>query len=135
MSVQLAKQGVDLGIVITDSERSLAFYCELLGLEHVGDIPMPLGSGGTMHRIQCGDSLLKLVNLNETPPPSPGGGIPGALGYRYLTLVISNLDDMATACERAGVPIVVPVSQIREGVRILMIEDPDGNWVEFVENS
>ncbi|BAN00383.1 VOC family protein [Ilumatobacter coccineus] len=135
MSVQLAKQGVDLGIVITDSERSLRFYCELLGLEHVGDIPMPLGSGGTMHRIQCGDSLLKLVNLNDTPPAAPGGGIPGALGYRYLTLVISNLDEMAAACDDAGVPIAVPVSQIREGVRILMVEDPDGNWVEFVENS
>lgn len=135
MTVELAKQGVDLGIVITDSERSLAFYCGLLGLEHVADIPMPIGGGGTMHRVQCGDSLLKLVKLTENPPASPGGGIPGALGFRYLTLVISNLDDMASACEAADASIVVPVTQIREGVRIMMLEDPDGNWVEFVENS
>lgn len=135
MSVQLAKQGVDLGIVITDSERSLEFYCGILGLEHVADMAMPIGGGGTMHRVQCGDSLLKLVNLTDNPPASPGGGIPGALGFRYLTLVISNLDEMATKCEAAGVPIAVPVSQIREGVRIMMLEDPDGNWVEFVENT
>jgi catechol 2,3-dioxygenase-like lactoylglutathione lyase family enzyme len=135
MTVELAKQGVDLGIVISDSERSLEFYCGVLGLEHVADMPMPIGGGGTMHRVQCGDSLIKLVNLTETPQPSPGGGIQGALGFRYLTLVISNLDEMATACGAAGVPIVVPVSQIREGVRILMVEDPDGNWVEFVENT
>ncbi len=111
------------------------FQSGVLGLEHVADIPMPIGGGGTMHRLQCGDSLLKLVNLTDNPPPSPGGGIPGALGLRYLTLVISNLDEMVDACEAAGTPIVVPVTQIRAGVRILMIEDPDGNWVEFVENT
>lgn len=135
MSVQLAKSAIDLGIVITDSERSLAFYCDFLGLEHVADTPMPIGGGGTMHRVQCGDTLLKLVNLNTTPPPSPGGGIPGALGYRYLTLIVSNLDEMAGACESANVKVVVPVTEVRPGVRILMVEDPDGNWVEFVENS
>ena len=48
MPVQLAKSAVDLGIVIQESERSLAFYVGLLGLEHVGDMPMPIGGGGTM---------------------------------------------------------------------------------------
>lgn len=135
MGVQLAKQGVDLGIVISDSERSLAFYCGLLGLEHVADMPMPIGGGGTMHRVQCGDSLLKLVKLADNPPPAAGGGIPGALGYRYLTLIVSNVDELAASLAEAGVNVVVPVTEIRAGVRILMVEDPDGNWVEFVENS
>ncbi|MGK0333054.1 MAG: hypothetical protein ACI89G_003154, partial [Minisyncoccia bacterium] len=36
MPVQLAKSAIDLGIVIQESERSLAFYVGLLGLEHVG---------------------------------------------------------------------------------------------------
>ena len=135
MTVQLAKSAIDLGIVITDSEKSLAFYCGFLGLEHVADTPMPIGGGGTMHRVQCGDTLLKLVNLNNTPPPSPGGGIPGALGYRYLTLIVSNLAEIAGACAEADVKVVVPLTEVRPGVRILMVEDPDGNWVEFVENS
>lgn len=135
MGVQLAKGGVDLGIVIADSERSLAFYCGFLGLEHVADISMPIGGVGTMHRVQCGDSLIKLVNLSETPEAAPGGGIPGALGYRYLTLIVSNLDEIAAAADAAGIPVAVPVSEVRPGVRIMMVEDPDGNWVEFVENS
>ena len=133
MAVKLAKPGVDLGIVISDSERSLAFYCGLLGLEHVADTPMPIGGGGTMHRVQCGDSLLKLVRFDEAPPAGVGGGLTGAQGFRYLTLVISNLDEMATAIADADVRVTVPVSEIRPGVRIMMIEDPDGNTVEFVE--
>ena len=48
MAAQLTKSGVDFGIVISDSERSLAFYCGFLGLEHVADMPMPIGGGGTM---------------------------------------------------------------------------------------
>ena len=135
MGVQLAKSAVDLGIVVSESERSLAFYCGLLGLEHVADMPMPIGGGGTMHRVQCGDTLLKLVRFDETPPPAVGGGIPGALGFRYLTLIVSNLDEILAECADADVTIVTPATELRPGVRIGIVEDPDGNWVEFVEPS
>ena len=133
MPVQLAKSAIDLGIVIKESERSLAFYVGLLGLKHVGDMPMPIGGGGTMHRLQCGDTVIKLVNLTTTPPPATPGGIAGGLGFRYLTLNVANLDEILTECAAADVNVVVPASEIRPGLRIGMVEDPDGNWVEFVE--
>ncbi len=133
MGVQLAKQGVDLGIVIGESERSLRFYCELLGLEHVADMPMPIGGGGTMHRVQCGDTLLKLIKFDEAPEPGSGVGIDGALGFRYLTLAVTNLDEMALSLEAADVPIIVPVREARPGLRILMVEDPDRNVVELIQ--
>ena len=135
MTVQLAKSAIDLGIVVSDGPRAMAFYCDLLGLEHVGDIPMPIGGGGTMHRVQCGDSLLKLVAFDSTPPAAVGGGIPGALGFRYLTLIVSNLDDILASCSAADVPIVTPATDLRPGIRIGIVEDPDRNWVEFVEPS
>lgn len=133
MGVQLAKSAIDLGIVVTDGPRAMAFYCDLLGLEHVGDMPMPIGGGGTMHRVQCGDSLLKLVAFNETPPPAAPGGIPGALGFRYVTLIVSNLDEILASCEDASVTVVMPATDLRPGIRVGIVEDPDGNWVEFVE--
>lgn len=135
MPAQLAKSAVDLGIVISDSKRSLAFYCGLLGLDHVADIPMPVGGAGTMHRVQCGDSLLKLVCYENTPPAAVGGGIAGALGYRYLTLIVSNLDEVMQECADANVRVAVPVTDLRPGVRIGIVEDPDGHLVEFVETS
>ena len=135
MTVDLAKSSIDLGIVISDSERSLAFYVGLLGFDHVADTPMPIAGGGTMHRLMCGESMIKLVSLTDTPPPATGGGIPGALGYRYFTMIVTNLTDIVAACEEAEVPVVVPVSEIRPGTSIAIVEDPDGNWVEFVENS
>ena len=98
MAVELAKQAIDLGIVIRDSERSLAFYRDVLGLEHVMDSPMP---GGTMHRMACGDTVVKLVLLDKQPEASnPPGGLAGASGYRYFTMIVSNLAEIMAECER-----------------------------------
>ncbi len=135
MGVQLAKPSIDLGIVITDSEKALAFYRDLLGYEHVADTPMPIGGGGTMHRLMCGESMIKLVKLETVPPAGVGGGIVGATGLRYFTMQVTNLSEMMAACQAAGVTIAVPESEIRPGVSIGMVEDPDGNWVEFVQQS
>ena len=133
--VQLAKSAIDLGIVISDSERSLAFYRDLLGFEHVADTPMPIAGGGTMHRIMCGDTLLKLVKLNKDPDGDGRGGIGASTGLRYFTMIVSNLAEIVAKCDAAGVPQAVPVTEVRPGVTIAMVEDPDGNWVEFVQMS
>ena len=37
MAVELRKDSIDLGIVITDSAASLAFYRDVLGFEFVAD--------------------------------------------------------------------------------------------------
>jgi hypothetical protein len=82
---------------------------------------------------QCPDTLLKLVRYDASPQAAAAGGIQGALGYRYLTMIVSNPDEIVAALAAADVPVTVPVSEIRPGVRIGMVEDPDDNWVEFVD--
>ena len=97
MAIALSKDSIDLGIVVSDSEKALAFYRDTLGFEHVGDMPMP--GGGTMHRLMCGTSLIKVVHpASPLDAKAPGGGIQGAYGYRYWTISVSNLEDVATSC-------------------------------------
>jgi catechol 2,3-dioxygenase-like lactoylglutathione lyase family enzyme len=133
MGVELARTAIDLGIVIRDSERSLAFYRDLLGFVHEGDMAMP-GGGGTMHRLRCGESLFKLVKFNDVPrASSPQGGIGAATGFRYVTLHVTNLDPLVEACRAADVAVAIPVTEIRAGVRITIVTDPDGNLVEFLQ--
>lgn len=134
MGVELGKDSVDLGIVVRDGEAALRFYRDTLGLEHVADTPM--GGNGTMHRLMCGTSLIKVIEYEEAPAAAnPVGGIPAASGYRYWTITVTNLDEMAAACEAAGYRVPVAPREIRPGVRIAMVEDPDGNWVELLENA
>ena len=132
MGVALVKDSIDLGIVISDPERALAFYRDLVGLEHVGEMPMP--GGGTMYRLMCGSSMIKLVSPGREPKAKAApGGIPGAYGYRYWTMTISNLTEIVEQCDAAGHKVVVPITELRPGVTIAIVEDPDGNWVEFLK--
>jgi|SRR5215207_5446247 len=131
MTVQLTKDSIDLGIVVKDIDAALAFYRDTLGFEAVGDMAMP--GGMHMHRLMCGTSMIKLVSLERgAKAEAPRGGINGANGYRYWTISVSNLEELAAKCEAGGYKLAIPVTTIRPGVAIAMVEDPDGNWVEFL---
>ncbi len=134
MGIKLAKDSIDLGIVVRDADKALAFYRDTLGLEHIADTPMP--GGGTMHRLMCGTSLIKVVAYDTTPDAKPApGGIQGASGYRYWTISLTNLEDVVADCAAKGYRVPVPVREIRPGVSIAMVEDPDGNWVELLRTA
>ena len=131
MSVQLTKQSIDLGIVTTNGEAMLSFYRDTLGLRYLRELPMPIGTG-VMHQMQCGEAVIKLVVLPAVPALAAPGGITGGGGYRYWTMTVSNLSEMVQACADKGCKIAIAEREIRPGVRIAMVEDPDGNWVEFL---
>jgi glyoxylase I family protein len=132
MTLSIVKESIDLGIVTKDPDKMLAFYRDTLGLALVGELPMP--GGGLMYRLKCGSSIIKVVvNGRHPAAAAPPGGIGGATGYRYWTISINNLEQSVNACKDAGYKVVVPVTEFRPGVSIAIIEDPDGNWVEFVQ--
>ena len=130
MGVNLTKDSIDLGIVTTNSEAMIGFYRDVLGFDDEGEMPMP---GGSMQRLRCGTTLVKLVAPKRQPPAEAApGGIQGATGYRYFTISVSNLEEITESCQGAGRNVVVPVTELRPGIRIAIVEDPDGNWVEFL---
>jgi catechol 2,3-dioxygenase-like lactoylglutathione lyase family enzyme len=134
MATAFTKPSIDLGIVVHDVDAALAFYRDVLGLEYQGQNPVP--GGGTMHRLFAGSSMVKLLDVD--PPPTltaPPGGLRAATGYRYFTLSVPNLDELLDACIAAGRAVVIPTTEIVPGVRIAGVEDPEGNWVEFLEQA
>ena len=85
-----------------------------------------------MFRVRCGSSTLKLIAM-DTPPAAPTKGeLMEVGGYRYLTITVDDVDAMAAKCEAAGHPPVVAPRDLGPA-RIAMVEDPDGNWVEFLQ--
>jgi catechol 2,3-dioxygenase-like lactoylglutathione lyase family enzyme len=124
-----AKDSIDLGIICGDIQASLHFYQDLLGLTSAGVNP---ATTGTMHRLRFGTSDVKLIDPTKRPGTGPIG-IDQQLGFRYLTFVVTNLDEVIQRLEAEHIEFTRPKTEIRPGTTIAMVKDPDGNIVEFVE--
>jgi catechol 2,3-dioxygenase-like lactoylglutathione lyase family enzyme len=123
----------EVGIVVKDLDASAAFYRDALGLEYIGDLDLP---GGTMQRFAHGDAVVKLVLFEQAPHHDnpPGGAGAGATGLRYLTLRIGDVERRVQRCVAAGHAVPVSTFEYLPGVRIAIVEDPEGNWVELVQD-
>ena len=131
--MQVSKDSIDLGIIVSDEKAALGFYRDGLGLEMEGELPLP---GGRMYRLKCGTTILKLVKLERTPEakPAPGGPMRG-LGFRYFTISVPDIRGLMAQIEAKGIKATVPVTEFRPGVTIAMVTDPEGNTVEFLQNT
>ena len=126
-----AKDSLDLGMLVSDIKASLEFYRDTLGLDYVGEVPVWFG---TMHRLRFGRSDFKIIQPNTMPTKGPIG-LENQLGFRYVTFVIQDLTGLCNELQSRGVEFYLPEKELRPGVRIAMVKDPDGNIVEFVERS
>jgi len=131
VTLSLAKEAVDIGIVTMSADRMLGFYRDTLSMKYKGEFDM--GGGITMHRLVCGKTLFKLVTPAEAPAAkSPANGVDGSTGIRYLTVSVDDLESMTEACILASYKMIVSLAEISPGIRVSMVEDPDGNWIEFL---
>jgi len=127
--MKAAKESIDLGIICGDIQASLHFYQDLLGLTSAGTNP---ATTGTMHRLRFGSSDVKLIDPTKRPGSGPVG-IDQQLGFRHLTFVVTNLDEVIARLEAENIEFTRPKTEVRPGTTIAMVKDPDGNIVEFVE--
>ena len=92
------RRTVDVAITCSNFEESLHFYRDVLGFEIVvdteisGEIATRLGvapRGFHQVRLQAGDSLIKLMDIESPPPPAPHGF---ASGVRWITVYVEDID-------------------------------------------
>ena len=135
MARTIAKPGLDLGIVTNNGDAMLEFYRDAVGLEFEATMKLEAIGIARMDRLRCNDSALKLITTTGKVPAGMGGGLEGGTGMRYFTIAVYDIEAAVTDCEAAGAPVVWPLQEVRPGVKIAMVEDPDGNWLEFIRMS
>lgn len=133
MSNTFTKAGFDLGMITSNGDQMLTFYRDVIGMEFEATISMEALGVAAMHRLWANESLLKIVVPTKDVGPGAGGGMMGATGMRYFTLAVSNVQSALDACRAADATIIWDRREARPGVVVGMVEDPDGNWVEFIE--
>jgi glyoxylase I family protein len=131
VSETIGKPGdVEIGIVVRDLATMTRFYGDAVGLPHVVDLPV---EGGLMRRFASGGSIVKLVLMDHSPNGSnPPGGVPGATGLRWFTIVVDDIEGVTQRCETAGARVVYPIQTAANGAVFTILDDPEGNWLELV---
>jgi len=138
-----------VGITVSDLEKAIDFYHDVLGLEFVNE-PSPVfddpglgpavGVPGAALRqvsLALGDTILEL--LEYTTPPSPvDAPLPqNALGAQHVGFLVEDAAATKAELEAKGVRFLSEINVVDEGVlagwRWVYFSDPEGNALELVE--
>ena len=137
--------------VVSDMERSLAFYVGLLGMrvtfecdltgdwiETVSGLP-DVSARCVFCQPPGGGTRFELLQY-RTPPGRTlsAASLANTLGLRHVALEVDDLDALYARLTQAGVPsvsppITVPFSVTGVRKRLCYLRDPDGALVEIAE--
>ncbi len=115
-----------IGIVVSDLERSKAFY-RTLGFEQAAE---RVGEDKTLSFLRLGALQLELFCYRE---PVPAAEVPSrVLGFKHLALETHDIDAAFAELRSAGVlPEDVAIREIPPDWRLLFFNDPDGVEIEI----
>jgi lactoylglutathione lyase len=131
-----------VGIRVTDLDRSLHFYCRLLGLEVVVRGDNKKIGGGVYVLLRDKKSKAKL-ELNWYPPSSPFASkyVPGE-GLDHISFRVESVAEAMAKLKAWGatdVELPEPLQKLAyegaNGGKFHMgyVKDPDGNWIELYD--
>lgn len=140
-----------VNVVVTDMDRSVTFYCSILGLVPVMDRML---DGEWFQRVAgiaaararcvildapgggCRVELLEFAQAHRTDA-SPAASLPATTGLRHLAIRVTDLDRrIAVLKARYGqeaMVAAVPMDIVKSGKRMCYILDPDGAIIELCE--
>ena len=129
MGSKMAKPALDVGLVSSDAEKLLRFYEGVAGFERQPPITLP--NIGTIHRLACGHSILRVLVPTTAPEPDRAASFSARAGIRYLTLEVEDVDAAVEAVRRHGGSVTLAPFELRPGRRVAQVADPDGNMIEL----
>lgn len=143
-----SKPIVDIGIVVSDLEKSAKFYTESLGMTEVkgfsvtGELGRKIGlidNHATDIRVFVpaeADSAtrIKIMSFKEAPGKAADQAfIHSTLGIRYMTFYVSSADATLQRLTKTGVkPIGETPVDLGNNSRLITVRDPDGNFIELI---
>lgn len=145
---EFASPTIDLGIVVSDLEKSMQFYTEAIGFTSTGeftasadltrDSGLSAGEELVIKKLALGKgkgaTTIKLMQSGESSKQSDQKYITSSLGFSYLTIRVTSTKAALARLGKAGVkvlakgPVIIPNTE----VALTVVKDPDGNFVELV---
>lgn len=133
-----------LGIVVTDIDRSINFYTNILGLKIVKDmnessdyLDSILGLKGvsvrTVKMKADDDNLIELLYFKSQSEKPMERKITD-IGCSHVAFTVENIDKLHEKLTREGIIFISPPKLSPDSyARVAFCKDPDGTYIELVE--
>ncbi len=138
---------IDLGVVVSDVEKAATFYTQALGFTKVGGFDVSAPMAGDIGLTDYKPFQVQVLALGKEPLATklkimqiPGDGskpvdnryIGSSLGFRYLTIFVSDLSQAMERLKRNHVTPVKEPYRLGENSYLILVKDPDGNVIELI---
>jgi catechol 2,3-dioxygenase-like lactoylglutathione lyase family enzyme len=116
-----------MGIKTSAMEKSLHFYCDILGLRKLETVTI-LGKNFYF----VGNDTITL-EIEEGNPADRQADMRNQTGLYHLAFTVEDLEKTAKMLEENSVNFILKPSQFRPDRKIAFIEDPDGVLIQLIE--
>jgi len=112
-----------------DMEKSLHFYCDVLGLKKVFDIKNSAGEPWIEYLKVCDGQFIELFYTKEDMLPFALE----KLSYAHICLEVFDIHEAVEAIRKTGYPIDIEPKKGADNNWQAWVVDPDGNRVELMQ--
>lgn len=136
-----------VGICVTDLERSVAFYRDLLGFTRRSELRVQGEPADTLLRLRPVDleavylerDGTRIELLHYVSPGAVGDGAPRPMngrGLTHLSLRVESVADVVATLRAAGVTVLddTHIDIPAFGAAAIFVTDPDGTLIELVQS-
>ena len=116
-----------IGIKASDVDRSLRFYCEILGLERQEELEIM----GKRFYFVGNDTLS--VEIEAGNPGDTQADPRTQTGLYHLAFTVDDVEGLVDRLKSEGVPIALEPVSTRPDRIVAFVEDPDGAFIQFIQ--
>ncbi len=145
--VSFTRPVIDIGVVVTDLDRSLRFYEEVVGMRRKRSFDLDedfgarsgLTDGRPVHievlELESGEHATewKLMSFGEDTPRQENAYIHDHTGVQYITIHVAALNPILERIRAHDVELLGDTPTPLGGANhFVLIQDPDGTFVELI---
>jgi catechol 2,3-dioxygenase-like lactoylglutathione lyase family enzyme len=144
---EFSRTTIDLGMVVSDVEKTAKFYTEALGFTETGSFDVSAPMAGDTGLTDNHPFKVRVFALGSEPTATklkimtiPGANskkvdnqyIGSSLGFRYLTVSVSDLAKTMERLKQNGVSPIKEPYRLGGNNYLILVKDPDGNTIELI---